>query len=896
MTTRNFEYLFNPRSVALIGASDKPHTVGAVLAANLLSGGFRGPVYLVHPTHRSIGGMQVFPDVQALPSAPDLAVIATPAHTIPEIIRDLGKIGTRAVIVISAGFGETNHGSSSDSRQQMLDASSPTLLRIVGPNCLGMMLPGIGLNASFAHTMPGAGHIAFVAQSGAIVTSVLDWAVSRGIGFSRLVSLGNMVDVDFGDMLDFLASDQSTHAILLYIESITHARKFMSAARAAARSKPVIVVKSGRHAEGARAVASHTGSMAGLDDVYDAAFRRAGMLRVKTLNELFDATESLSSRRIAKGGRLAIVTNGGGIGILATDTLIDSGGCLAELTDDAINRLNQCLPSAWSHSNPVDIVGDATGGRYKAVLQILLREPDIDCLLVLNCPTAITSGIDAAVAVVEAASQQSRIPVITSWVGEAAAVPARKLFAENRIPTYDTPEQAVASFMHMVQYENNQNLLIQTPPSVPEGFIPDVQSARKIIRQAVEQRRQWLKEVEAKAVLTAFGIPCVATTVCQTPATAMGSALEIGGPVALKILSPDISHKSDVGGVALNLERPEDVKHAAVDMLRRVKKLRPDASIEGFTVQPMVSKPEGQELILGAFEDEKFGPVLLFGKGGTAVEIINDKTLELPPLNIRLARSMIERTRVYRLLQGYRNNPAADLSAVELMLVRLSTLVVELSEVVELDINPVVSDADGVLALDARIKVRSFEDHMLDRTAIRPYPDELEEDIVLSDGRKLLLRPITPEDEPSIRQAFSTLSKEEVRLRFFLPMKELNHVTAARFTQIDYDREMALILTEQGIHGTTEIYGVVRIFTDPNNEKAEFAVIVHHKMTGLGLGTLLMKRIIDYSKMRGTKVIFGDVLRRNLRMLTLCEELGFKHTSVADDPGVIRVTMDLDAG
>lgn len=894
MTIRNLDYLFKPRSVAVIGASDKAQSVGAVLTSNLLSSGFQGPIDLVNPRHRTIGGVRVYQNVGSLPEPPDLAVIATPPSTVPGIINELAEAGARAAVVITAGFAETAGLEGRELRQAMLDAARPYLLRINGPNCLGIMVPGMGLNASFAHTTALNGHIAFVAQSGAIVTSVLDWAKSRGIGFSHLVSLGNMADVDFGDMLDYLASDVPTEAILLYIESITHARKFMSAARAAARSKPVVVVKSGRHVEGARAAASHTGAMAGMDEVYDAAIRRAGMLRVHTLDELFDAVQCLATACLPKGDRLAIVSNGGGIGVLATDALIEHGGHLAELCAQTIAGLDAVLPATWSHANPVDIIGDAPGSRYADVLRTLLRDPSIDATLILNAPTAVASGTRAAQAVIDVIDEHRHACVFTSWVGEEAAIRARRLFIDHGIPTYDTPGQAVRAFMHMVDYHRNQVLLMQTPPSIPEAFTPDTAAARSHIERALQEGRDWLSEPQAKAVLSAYAIPCVQTIVAESPEAAVLAAEEIAQPVALKVLSPDITHKSDVGGVALDLEDASAVREAAHGMLKRIEAIRPEARVEGFTVQPMARRPGCIELIVGVIEDRQFGPVLLFGHGGTAVEVINDKALGLPPLNLHLAQEMMKRTRVYKLLQGYRDQPAADLEAIALTLVRLSQLVVELAEVEELDINPLLADANGVIALDTRIKVKPSPGHPHDRLAIHPYPKALEEEVPLGEGRTLLLRPIVPEDEPSLRRGFASLTPEEVRLRFLVPVKVLTHVTAARFSQIDYDREMALILTDPGIPGKTDIWGVVRIVANPDNERAEYAIIVHHAMTGLGLGKFLMRRIIDYARQRGIGELYGDVLAENQPMLKLCEMLGFKTSHVPEERGIVRVTLQLN--
>ncbi|MGD8429089.1 MAG: bifunctional acetate--CoA ligase family protein/GNAT family N-acetyltransferase [Ectothiorhodospiraceae bacterium] len=900
MTIRNLDSLFRPESVALIGASKTPHSVGAVLARNLFKSGFEGPVMPVNPKHRAIEGVLTYPDVDSLPVTPDLAVISTPPDTVPDLVGQLAERGTRAAVVITAGFGEGGNEEGRARRQAMLDAARTNLMRVVGPNCLGILVPRVGLNASFSHLTPGSGRLAFVTQSGAIVTSVLDWAESRGIGFSHLVSLGDMADVDFGDMLDYLANDGDTRAILLYVEAVTDARKFMSAARAAARTKPVIVVKAGRHAEGAKAAASHTGALAGADAVYDAAFRRAGMLRVFSLDELFSAVETLATSEPPHGDRLAILTNGGGIGVLATDALIDHGGTLAGLGEETIAELDKVLPPTWSHGNPVDIIGDAPGKRYADALNVLAGANEVDAVLALNCPTAVADSRDAAQAVIDSAEKlihrkdrAHRRSLLTSWVGEATAEQSRSLFAEHHIPSYATPEAAIRAFMHMVNYRRSQETLLETPPSVPEEFDYDPDRVRDLMAKALQDEREWLTEPEAKAVLAAYGVPVVATHIAADPESAAAKAAEIGGPVALKILSPDITHKTDVGGVDLDLQGPAAVRHSAEQMLERINAAKPDARIEGFSVQPMVRRPGAYELIAGMTTDAQFGPVLLFGQGGTAVEVVKDQALGLPPLNMRLAREIISRTRIHRQLEGFRGLPAANLDAIALTLIRLSQLVTDIPEITELDINPLLADEYGVVALDARVKVAADGKTGRERLAIRPYPKELEEQIPLGDGRQLLLRPVLPEDEPALQEAFAKLTPEEIRLRFFVPMKTLSHITAARFTQIDYDREMALILTDDGIPGKTEIYGIVRITADPDNEKAEYAIIVRHDMTGMGLGILLMRRIIDYCRNRGTRMIFGDVLRENTTMLRLCETLGFSRRSSPDDPDIVRVELEL---
>ncbi len=893
MTIRNLEYMFKPQSIALIGASKKQGSIGSILAHNLFNAGFDGPIMPVNPKYNAIEGVLTYPDVASLPVTPDLAIISTPPNTVPEIIETLGKRGTRAAIVITAGFGESKNEHGHDLEQAMLDAARPYLLRILGPNCLGLMVPGVHLNASFCHLNPKTGSLAFVAQSGAVVTSVADWADKRNIGFSHLVSLGGMSDIDFGDMLDYLANDPDTRAILLYIESVKDARKFLSAGRSAARMKPVVVVKAGRHTEGARAASSHTGALAGNDAVYDAVFDRAGMLRVSSLLEIFDAVEILAAGRLPKGDRLAILSNGGGIGVMATDALIDDGGHLAELSDQTLESLDAALPVTWSHGNPVDIIGDAPGSRYAKGVSALMEDSGIDAILVLNCPTAVTTGREAAQAVIEAIDGRRSPMLLTSWVGDAAAAEARELFAQELIPSYYTPGQAVRAFMYMVNYQRNQQMLMETPASIPSKFKADTAAAQSIITRALEQQRQWLTEPEAKAVLETYNIPVVTTKIASSPQEAAELAAEFGSPVVLKILSEEITHKSDVGGVVLDLNGPANVKSAAQAMLERISKQFPEAVIEGFTVSPMVERPGAYELIVGMFNDLQFGPVLLFGAGGTAVEVMNDKALGLPPLNMHLAKDLMSRTRIYKLLKGYRDQQAINLDAVALTLIKLSQLISDLPEIVELDINPLLADEYGVVSLDARIRIQGFENEFSRRLAISPYPRELEEMVKTKSDSNMLLRPIRPEDEPALQQAFKHVAPEQVRLRFFVPMKTLSHVMAARFTQIDYDREMALILTEQGIPGEAPIYGVVHISADPDNIEAEFDILLRNDMAGQGLGHLLMEKIINYACSRGIAEIFGHVLRENSPMLGLCKRLGFVESIVPGEPGIVRVSLPL---
>jgi acetyltransferase len=895
MTGRNLDYLLKPSSVALIGASDRPSSLGAAVLKNLRDAAFAGPIMPVNPKHAEIGGARCYVSIADLPTVPDLAVVVTPPDTIPGIIAALGERGCKAAVVISAGFAEDAAGRGPALQQAMLDAARPHTLRIVGPNCLGVISPRHQLNATFAPVGAKPGSLALVTQSGAIMTGILDWASARNIGFSHLVSVGAMADVDFGDLLDYLAQDAGTAAILLYVEALTHARKFMSAARAASRNKPVIVLKAGRHPEGARAVASHTGALAGVDAVYSAAFHRAGMLRVGTLREMFDAAELLSgvTGRAAplRGDRLAILSNGGGFGVLATDSLMDEGGRLADLTPATIAALDAVLPSGWSHGNPVDILGDASGQRYGDALAALLGDSHIDAVLALYCPTALTTPMEAAKPVA-ATLKRSRTPLMACWVGDSPQVAEARHFLETEgVPAYDTPGDAVTAFMHLVRYGESRRALMETPPSMPREVTPDRAAVRAVIDRALAEGRPWLGEAEAKAVFAAYGIPVATTRIAAGVDEAVAAAKEIGFPVALKIVSRDIVHKSEVGGVVLDLGDEEQVRNAATSMLARVAGAAPDAAVEGFSVQSMIRRPHSWELIVGATEDPQFGPVILFGQGGTSANVVADRALALPPLNMRLAHDLMGQTRVHRLLRGYRDCPPADLDAIAVTLIKVAQLVIDMAEIVELDINPLLGDDHGVIALDGRIRVARTALPAEQRLAIRPYPCELEEEIELADGRMLLLRPIRPEDERALIAAFRKLSPEAVRLRFFAPVKELTHETAAGFTQIDYDRQMALVLTDRETSETAQIYAVGRLSADPDNAEAEFALTVRDDMTGMGLSMLLMRRLIDYARRRGIGRIVGHVLRENKAMLGICRLLGFEESADPDDRGIRTVTL-----
>lgn len=892
MTVRNLGAFFTPAAVAVIGASRREQAVGSVVARNLLAHGFEGHVELVNPHGGELFGRPVATSIASLSRTPDLAIIATPAPGVPAIIDELGRRGTRAAVVITAGFSERGEEGAA-LQQQMLEAARPHALRIVGPNCIGVLAPAAGLNASFAHRMALKGGTAFLTQSGAMLTSVLDWASDRGIGFSTLMSLGGMADVDFGDMLDYLANDPATTAVLLYVESITNARKFMSAARRCARQKPVIVVKSGRHGEGAAAARSHTGALAGSDAVADAAFRRAGLLRVRSIDDLFGALEALSAAQEPAGNRLAILTNGGGAGVLATDHLIDEGGRLAHLSADTITGLDTVLPANWSRANPADIIGDADAARYTAATRALLDDPGVDALLVLNCPVAVASSTDAAAAVAgvvaTARAEGNRKPVYAAWLGEQSVRDARKRLDEAGLPVFPTPEAAVTAFMHQVRRQELQDLLMQVPGAHDRVEAGDRQAAEAIVRAVLAEGREWLNPLEATALLRNYGIPVVDLRVAATPEEAQKLATQMGFPVALKIMSPDVLHKSDVGAVVLNLRDGPAVARAAATMLLRLAELQPGARIEGFMVQPMASRPGAHELIVGLSEDPLFGPVLMFGQGGTAVEVVRDQALALPPLDAALARDLVARTRVASLLRGYRDRPPANMDAILRTILAVQAMAVDLPALKELDINPLWANEQGVLALDARMRVAPEPRPGTQRFAVRPYPAELTRHITDREGKPYLMRPIRPDDATALKAAIAGSNPDDIRMRFFQALKQLPDPLACRLTQIDYDREMAFVVIDEAC---AEGVGVVRLSLDPDRQRGEYAIIVRADRQGTGLGYRMMQEIIAYARAVGARQVFGDVLSENRAMLDMASELGFRPTGTPE-PGVTEVTLDI---
>lgn len=884
MSTRNLDHMFKPSAVAVIGASDRPHSVGAVVMRNLLAGGFTGPIMPVNPKHLAVAGVMAYPTVKALPVVPELAVICSPPATVPEIVHDLGQRGTRAALVLSAGL-DLEKGESGKTLQEAAQAAaSPHLLRILGPNTIGLMAPATGLNASFAHEMARPGKVAFVTQSGALSTAVLDYARSNEIGFSYFISLGNCVDVDFGDLLDYLALDPSTGAILLYIEAIREARKFMSAARAAAMNKPVLAVKAGRVPEGAKAALSHTGAMAGADDVYEAALKRAGILRVESIGELFDAVGTLGLAKPIEGDRIVTLTNGGGPGVMATDALVTGGGRLASLSPGTLDKLNQVLPPTWSHGNPVDIIGDAPAQRYVDALKVLLKSSECDAILFIHAPSAIVNSFEIATAMAPVVQASSRT-VVSCWLGRNAVANARRVFIDAGIPTYEAPEDAVRGLLQLTRYRESQLIRLETPAAAPAEYVPRLAPARTLIHRAMEAKRFHLGEAEAKEILSEFGIPTVQTRIATSPTEAERLAAQIGCPVALKILSPDVIHKSDVGGVVLDLESPQAVRQAAEAMMKRLERLLPTAGLSGFTVQQMARRPGAHELIVGAATDPSFGPVLLFGQGGTAVEVVRDRAIALPPLNDALARDLIGRTRVAKLLAGYRGHPAADIKALCSVLIQISQLLEALPEVAELDINPLLADENGVLALDARMRLAAPAEPGIGRFAIRPYPHDLEEEITLGTSR-IKLRPIRPEDAPAYVRFLEALGPQAEE-RFEITDRTLP-TAAVRHTQIDYSRQMAFVAT----NAKGAILGVVRTLTDPNNVRASGSMGVLPAARDKGLDVLLINKMAAYCRTQGTAELCGTIRKDNRPAQQMARKAGWELVETSN-PSFLEARLNL---
>jgi acetyltransferase len=890
MSAHYLDRLFHPRSIAVFGASERAGSVGTLVYANLLEAGFRGSVFPINPKHHKLGGQPCYPDISKVGAPVDLAVIATPAHTIPEILHACGEHGVHAVIVLSAGF---EGASGRELQALLLQAAQPYGMRVLGPNCLGLIRPRLGLNATFSKGTALPGNLALVSQSGALCTAILDWAQAREIGFSAVVSLGDAVDVDFGDLLDFLALDTETRGILLYVEGMNHARRFMSGLRAAARVKPVIVVKAGRHGAGLRAAQSHTSALVAADDVFDAALRRAGAVRAHSIDQLFAAAQLLASHHRMRGDRLAIVTNGGGPAVMAVDRAADLGLQLAELSPETLQVLDKVLPAHWPRANPVDILGDAGADRYGAAVRQCLADPGIDGLLVMLTPQAMTDPLGCAQAVADAAAGQAK-PVLACWMGETQVSAARELLSHRHIPNFPLPEGAIEAFAYLASYQHNQQLLLQVPAPLAARSEPDVEGARLIIEGALAERHRELSGNEAKAVLHAFGIPTNLAVSTHSPSEALVVAQSIGYPVAMKIDSPDISHKSDVNGVRLHIGSAEAVRRTYQELIASVEQQRPGTRINSVTIEAMYRKPNGRELLIGVVRDPAFGPAITFGAGGTSVEVLRDRAIALPPLNSFVARDLIRQTRVYELLKDFRNLPAANLDALQQVLLRVSELVCEIPEIRELDINPLIVDEHGALAVDARVAIdyRAPGPNRYAHMAIHPYPAHLVNQMQLPDGTDLTIRPIRPEDAQIEQEFVRALSPQTKYFRFMQSLQELSREELIRLTQIDYHRELALIATVQENGVEVEI-GVTRYAMNPDGESCEFALVVADAWQHRGIGSRLMQALMEAARARGFQIMEGEVLGSNQGMLALVRDLGFSVRTSPDDPAVKRVSRAL---
>ncbi|MDR3464582.1 MAG: bifunctional acetate--CoA ligase family protein/GNAT family N-acetyltransferase [Xanthobacteraceae bacterium] len=897
MSVYRLSQMLSPRSVALVGGSPQPAALDAAILGNLRAARFAGQIGLVNPHGGSIGDLDAVKSLDGLSFTPDLIVITAPAEVIPAIVADAARLGTAGAVIISAELGYGPHSLAEAANR----AARQHGMRLIGPNSLGVLMPAAHLNASFAAHTPRAGNLALISQSGALASGMVDWAAQRSVGFSGIVSVADQLDVDIADCLDFFALDTQTRAILVYLEAVKDARKFMSAARAAARVKPIVVVKSGRMAHGARAAATHTGSLAGADEVYDAAFRRAGMLRVFDLRELFDCAETLGRAKAPGGKRLAILTNSGGIGVLAIDRLVELGGIPAVLDPALQERMDAVLPPRWSRANPVDIGGDADSERYAAALGALLADPGNDAVLVMNVQTAVASASEIAESVGrlvrEDRKKRSMVPkpVIAAWIGGDEGI--ARTFDAAAIPSYPTEDDAVRGFMHLVHHREVVETLAGVPPSLPKEFAPDQHAARRVVEAALRDGRSWLDPVEVRQLLEAYQIRMVPTLAAADAEAAVAASAPFfaeGKTVVLKIQSRDIPHKSDVGGVVLNLTSADAVRAATAEILARAMAKRPDAQLAGVVVQPMVVRPKARELILGIADDPTFGSIIVFGRGGTAVEVINDKALALPPLDLKLARDLIERTRVSRRLRAYRDVPAVKEDEVALTLVKLAQLAADLPEIRELDINPLLADEHGVLAVDARVVVgpvvAKFAGSGNPNFAVRPYPAQWERDLMMKDGEHALARPIRPDDEPGIYRLLQHVTMEDLRLRFFAPIKEFTHQFIARLTQLDYARAMAFVAVDDN----GEIIGVARLHSDSIYESGEYAILLRSDLKGRGLGWALMKLLIEYGKAEGLKRIAGQVLQENTAMLSMCRDLGFKAKTDPHEPEICDVTLDLE--
>ncbi|MEI6172731.1 MAG: GNAT family N-acetyltransferase [Bacteroidota bacterium] len=894
MNIHKLNNIFNPQRVALIGVNTNPNSVSGKVLINLVSGGFRGVVYPVNPDNEAIMGIPCYTSVSVLPKVPDLAIICTAAEKVLSAITECGEFGVRGIIIMSAGFKEIGEEGKRMEEEIKNEIRKYEGMRVIGPNCLGIIVPALKLNASFAAYMPKQGNIAFISQSGALCTSVLDWAIEGKIGFSQFVSIGNSIDVEFGDLIDYFGEDENTHCIILYIESIQNPRKFMTAARAFARKKPIIVYKAGRFPESAQVAASHTGAMASEDAVYDAAFQRTGLARVYEIGDIFSVAELIGRSKFPQGPRLGIVTNAGGPGVMATDALIAANGVLAELSEESMNLLNENLPAYWSHGNPVDVLGDARAKRIARATQIVLADKGVDAVLVILTPQAMTNP-NATAKEISALVNSSRKPILAAWLGGKSMHEADDILVENGIPSYKTPEQAIRAFMTMVAYNRNLETLYETPKDIPVEFAHDRQMLRASFKEMITGQPAILAENRSKSILENFGISTTKPYLASTAEEATGIAERIGYPVVLKIQSPDITHKSDVGGVQLNLGTEKLVRAAFERIMESARTKCPDAHIDGITVQKMASYKDSVEMILGIKKDKVFGTVLMVGMGGITAELFGDKALGFPPLNERLARHMIESLKIFPLLKGYRGTPPKNIDKLIQVLIRLSYMAADYPEIAELDINPLLVTPDDVIALDARIVVDPEaawrEEDPYFHLALHPYPEKWVKSTTLQDGTEVLLRPIKPEDEPLWLEMLGSCSKESLynRFRYFFHWE--THEVATRYCYIDYDREIAIV-AEIIENGHKKLIGVGRLVADPDHETVEYAILIVDAWQQKDLGNIITDFCLEVAEQGKLKKIVAQTTTDNKRMISVFQKRGFE-VKINNQDSTVDVTKVL---
>ncbi len=891
MPIHNLDRIFSPRSIAVIGASETPGKVGYSVLKNLMAGGFAGHVYPVNSQRQVVQGLPAFASVDRLPYAADLAVICTPAHTVSQIVEQCGKCGILALVILTAGFRELGPAGRELERQLLEQKQRFAGMRIVGPNCLGFLRPPISLSASFAVGMPPRGTVAFLSQSGALCTAVLDWAIDEGIGFSHIVSLGNMLDVGFADLLDYLADDPQTSSAVMYIESLREAKYFMSAARAFAKNKPIVAYKAGRFSESAKAAASHTGAMAGVDAVYQAAFDRSGIVRAHDLETLFECAELLSCHPASIGPRVAIITNAGGPGVMATDALLERGGTLANLSSTCLAELDRLLPENWSHGNPIDVLGDADPERFASAVQIVLNDPQVDTILVLLTPQAMTLPTEIAIRLAELA-RDTRKTLLASWMGGQQVRQGITVLQSAKIPTYSTPEQAIEGFMNLINYARTREVLFTTPREIKlKAKNREPQIRERFARLLVSKSPLTLSEIESKELLNLYNIPTTPLRLAADITAATQAATELGFPVVMKIHSPDISHKTEVNGVALNLTSVDAVQQSFKQLTESAARLRPDARLRGVTIQPMITALNGVELILGAKRDPVFGTVMMVGMGGITTELFQDRALELPPINEQLARRMLMSLKIWPLLAGFRGKPAVDIERVIELMLQFSQLLVDRLEIIEADINPLVTTANSAIALDARFVIADTgapTSRPYAHLAIQPYPVEFEQTLALSDASNLFLRPLRPEDEPRWRTLLGRCSRETLWSRFLSSFSEVSHEMATRFCFLDYDREMAIVALHQD-SPEANFLGVGRIVSGADHDTAELAVLVEDAWQGRGIGTALVNRCLDVARAWNVRRVIATTHPANQSMLSILKKAGFRSS---ESPAAEQITCE----